>query len=610
MRQFAERHFSTLVVAIWILAGFAVLVISRDAIADWKMGDPDDQLRLLQVRDWLAGQSWWDITQYRMNSPDGGPMHWSRLVDIPLAGMILLLTPMLGMALAEQVTAATVPILTLGVALGFYAALVRRMFGSVEALIASGLFITILPIMSQLLPMRIDHHGWQLVCFFAAVWGLVDRKARWQSSMVLGIACALWMEISIEGLPFAALLLGLSALRWIFPALSPAPMNERHQFPLALSSAAVGSGLLFTITDSWAAANHCDALSPFHIIAFTSMAVVIMAGSILGRKFKKLDTVHSRMLFSGIAAATGIALVMYLAPHCAGDAFGTLDPMVREYWYQRVPEGLPLWAVQIDFAIQQFAYLLAGAIALVYIIRFDRRLSNPEKISLCILYVGAALIGTFVGRAAVYAMSIANILLAIFLVDLFALAERTRGLVGRMSLRTMAIILAMPNLPAQAVLNQINIREAIADPQREAFNRKFLELAKACQKTSAAAALKQLPTSQLMVGLDSSAAILQFTDHKVVATGHHRNQEAMADVIRFFTGSPVQAGEIAAARDSDYLVICEGSYELAIYERDAPDGFLAQLRRGTVPAWLVRQGNIGAFQVFRVNRAALTHPPT
>ena len=86
--------------------------------------------------------------------------------------MILLLTPMLGMALAEQATAAAVPIMTLGVALGFYAAAVRRMFGSIEALVAGGFIITILPLMSQLLPMRIDHHGWQLVCFFAAVWGL------------------------------------------------------------------------------------------------------------------------------------------------------------------------------------------------------------------------------------------------------------------------------------------------------------------------------------------------------------------------------------------------------------------------------------------------------
>ena len=173
-----------------------------------------------------------------------------------------------------------------------------------------------------------------------------------------------------------------------------------------------------------------------------------------------------------------------------------------------------------------------------------------------------------------------------------------------MGLRTLAIVLAMPSLPAQAVLNQINMSKAVADPQRDAFNRKFWTWRRPVRKHRQLRPLKQLPTSQLMVGLDSSPAILQFTDHKVVATGHHRNQAAMADVIPLFTGSPAQAGQIAAMRDSDYLVICDGSYELALYERDAPDGFLAQLRRGTLPAWLVRQDDIGAFQVFRVNRGS------
>lgn len=96
MPAFAERNFFRLVGAIWLLAGLAILFVSRDAIAAWKVGDPDDQMRMLQVRDWLAGQSWWDITQYRMNAPDGGDMHWSRLVDVPLGAVLTILTPFLG----------------------------------------------------------------------------------------------------------------------------------------------------------------------------------------------------------------------------------------------------------------------------------------------------------------------------------------------------------------------------------------------------------------------------------------------------------------------------------------------------------------------------------
>ena len=49
----------------------------------------------------------------------------------------------------------------------------------------------------------------------------------------------------------------------------------------------VGSCLLFTITDSWAAANIGDALSPFHGIAFTTMAAVIIAGFNSRSKIRK-----------------------------------------------------------------------------------------------------------------------------------------------------------------------------------------------------------------------------------------------------------------------------------------------------------------------------------
>jgi len=45
--------------------------------------DNDDMMRLIQVRDFIAGQSWFDADQHRMG-PDGTAMHWSRVADIPI----------------------------------------------------------------------------------------------------------------------------------------------------------------------------------------------------------------------------------------------------------------------------------------------------------------------------------------------------------------------------------------------------------------------------------------------------------------------------------------------------------------------------------------------
>src|ERR1700704_7183794 len=53
----------------------------------------DDAMRLVEVRDLLAGQGWFDLTQYRLDPPAGGVMHWSRIVDVPIAFLIQILQP-------------------------------------------------------------------------------------------------------------------------------------------------------------------------------------------------------------------------------------------------------------------------------------------------------------------------------------------------------------------------------------------------------------------------------------------------------------------------------------------------------------------------------------
>ena len=49
------------------------------------IGDNDSLLRLVEIRDLLGGQGWFDLHQYRMGPPGGFVMHWSRLVDAPIA---------------------------------------------------------------------------------------------------------------------------------------------------------------------------------------------------------------------------------------------------------------------------------------------------------------------------------------------------------------------------------------------------------------------------------------------------------------------------------------------------------------------------------------------
>jgi hypothetical protein len=73
--------------------------------------------------------------------------------------------------------------------------------------------------------MRIDHHGWQIVCALAAMNGLMARSPR-TGGWVIGSALATWLAISVEGLPLAAVIFALVAIRWI----RAGGLNERNAY--------------------------------------------------------------------------------------------------------------------------------------------------------------------------------------------------------------------------------------------------------------------------------------------------------------------------------------------------------------------------------------------
>ena len=330
------------------------------------------------------------------------------------------------------------------------------------------------------------------------------------------------------------------------------------------------------------------------------MAAILAVGTAVKMKMAGKMAIAVAAVTALVAALAGISLVLNLAPQCAGDAFSQLDPLVREYWFNRVPEGLPLWSVQLKFAIQQIAGLVGGAIGLGYLLLRSSALTVRNKVTLTLLFLGTAIVGSFVSRTAVYAMCLGTIMLSAMVVDIFIKVEKLNSVTLRMAIRIFAMLLAVPSLVGQNIMDRIEVSEDIANPADKAKNDAFTKAALSCQKLSAAQALDRLPKSGLMVGLDTAPAILQMTRHDVIATGHHRNEQAMADVIRTFTGSVGQAERIVRARKSDYVVICGGSFELAIYGQQFPQGFLARLRSGEVPAWLERQADIGPFEIFRV----------
>ena len=181
----------------WAIVSALLLAINWSAIANSRFPDPDDIMRLVQVRDLIAGQGWFDHTQYRVDAAGGGvPMHWSRLVDLPLAIIIVALTPLIGASAAESFAVVFVPLLTLGIAMLLAARISWRMLGDEEATLTTLVVALSIPVLFQLGPLRIDHHGWQIVCALAAMNGLMARSPK-VGGAVIGSSLATWLSISM-----------------------------------------------------------------------------------------------------------------------------------------------------------------------------------------------------------------------------------------------------------------------------------------------------------------------------------------------------------------------------------------------------------------------------
>src|SRR4051812_40557524 len=120
-----DRHWRWTVLAFWLVTS-ALLIASRWAsIRGFGLGDTDDNMRIMQVRAWLDGQSWYDLRQYRLNPPYGADIHWSRLVDLPLAGLKLALQPILGGRDAEKAAVTVAPMLPMAIAFAAVAGVAR-----------------------------------------------------------------------------------------------------------------------------------------------------------------------------------------------------------------------------------------------------------------------------------------------------------------------------------------------------------------------------------------------------------------------------------------------------------------------------------------------------
>ncbi len=558
--------------AIWCAGCALLLLFFRDDIVSAPFSDPDDYLRLQEVRDWLAGQSWFDVTQYRINPPAGLLMHWSRLVDLPLAGVIALLRPFLGTAAAEQAACVFVPLVTLGLVGLLIAGMTRRLMGGRLALAAMACCMVAPEILWAARPMRIDHHGWQLACAAAMALCLIGNLSVRRAAGA-GLCAALWMHISLEGLPFTAACGAWLGVRWLI-----APTEQRWRLPAFLATAASGSFAFFLIAHGGALFDHtfCDAVSPVHI--------VMLGIAASGAGIACLASPHRLLIRSALLGGSAIACaaVYHLwAPQCAAGPFGSLDPLTYRLWYLAIPEGLPIWRQTPQAAALSLAYPLIGLAGCAIAWWRAPAAARHAWLDLGALLIAATLIAAMLARASSVSNTLAIPGALALLPAAAAVMRRTTLLPLRVMLGAGAGLLALPlavDLLAIAVVQGGTVENRDRGTA--------IATARQCMTKANLAALDRLPKALIFTPMDEAPALIVDSHHLAVGSGYHRNSAIMHDELSLWTGDEANALRIVGAHAPAYLFFCPGDGELRVTGRFAPHGFAAQLTAGTAPSWL------------------------
>lgn len=562
-----DAHWSRWLLLIWGVMSALLIAFRWQNIDFFILADTDDNLRLAQVKAWLGGQAWSDLRQYKLNPPMGADIHWSRIPDLPIAAIMLLLEPFMGWVNAQKAAIALAPLIPFGLALYAHALTVRRLVDPRAWPLAAAILMSGASLLTMFAPTRIDHHGWQLAFLALTLTGLFDEK-RLRGGLTTGCATALSLSVGLEMLPYLALCGGVIGLRWIMDA---GQVLRLRAYGIALAG---GTALGFALFASQA--NHalrCDALTPVWL------STMVLAGAML-TILSYLPARHwaVRLICAG-GAALGLAGFFYAAwPQCLARPEGISDELYRT-WFVNITEVRPLYVQSAKTAVTAAALPVAGLVGAVSMLWLDRA-KRVLWMQVALLSLVSVLMMFWQMRAAPAAQFLAVPGAVGLAWTLLLPLARARRLAVRMVMPPI-IFLLLSGLIGQLVM------AVWPAPEVKTNGRAVIRNASArCATLSALRPVAALPPATIFTFVDLSPRLINVTGHSAISGPYHRNGDAILDVFRVFRGTPDEARRIITAHGATYLLICPNMAEGANHKKFAPKGFLAQLERGQVPDWL------------------------
>ncbi|MGI3901694.1 MAG: hypothetical protein ACRYGP_22840 [Janthinobacterium lividum] len=565
-RTFDEHPFLITLLVCYPLA----LVLSWSSAADvWRTGvfaNTDDATRMVQIRDWLAGQAWFDLSAHRMGLPQGLLSHWSRVVDVPVAALMRLSALALPSDLAERAARIAYP-LVLQAGLISAMAYAASVVAGRRAALAAGLLIVFAGVgYSQFEPGRVHHHSPQILLLTLSVGTMLDsldparaRRAAWS-----GFFIAVSLAIGLENLPFVGVLLVIPIVAWII--LGAGMRWTLWWFSISLAAATLAV-FVATVPPWRYGVSSVDALSLLQLVAVLLVALV---GVGLGSATPHLPTRRARFAAAAVAGALVAGLLVLCFPEALHGPFYGMDPLLRPFWLDEVEEVRPLFRLlreDPDTIVVLVMPMLVGALGAVVAVARSR---GPMRLRWAALL--PLLVAGFAGT--VWGIRVASSLQPLALLGAAWLVARSWDRAKRDG-RGVALILPVVVFAASSSLVWAMVPIPSATVPADASS---------CLKPEALAPLAGLAPGVAFAPIDAGPYLLAHTGLSVLAGPYHRDNAGNHAVIAGFLAPPDAALDIVRKSGARYVMTCGHGTDLE--RRAAPHGLAAALDEGRVPAWL------------------------
>jgi hypothetical protein len=571
-----RKHTRNFLLLMWVVTVFSLCICSGiNSLSN------DDAMRLVEVRDLLAGQGWFDMTQYRLNPPTGVATHWSRLIDLPLALMIKSGSLLLSTALSEKIALIVWPTTLLLVLLTGVLRLARELAGDTAARVALVCTALMAPVLEHFYSGAIHHSGVQIVLVIWSLALFVRMPARPRDTALAGFLCALSVAIGQEMVPAVAILAVIVGVRWVVEGDRCGRTTIAYAVSLAtgvviLAAATIAPADYLTV--------HCDAISIAQVGAL----------SLGGFGLATLATLqHLNSLVRRLVAAGGLAIMLAIcvkfgAPECLGDPFAQLDPRLVDLWLSSVAEARNLSSMMRDLPQQVPAYFGIPLAALVLGTIRCLQENGQQRwnwIACTTLQAAFVLVSIWELRGASGANALGAVLLPAALLKMLPASEGRPSYFGV----PRAVLVTMLFLNPVALL-ALGSGAAHAVGAAAVTTQRIISSGDAgtCQRASDYTPLAVLPRGRVLAFIDSGAFILMESEHAVFAAPYHRNQAGNIAMLDMFLSAPNDAKVRIDMHDIDYVAFCPGAPERYDYVARAPASLVAALSRNDVPKFLER----------------------